>query len=128
MIQAIRAKTDLLFGVDFIHATTAFSPATTDAHIEVCVAEKIKLVVFHWNPPPRQWVAALHEAGAKVWMQTGLVEHALEAVNAGVEGLVAQGNQAGGHVKSAARTSPTLKNILAAVPSSILVRAEVAKK
>jgi NAD(P)H-dependent flavin oxidoreductase YrpB (nitropropane dioxygenase family) len=123
MIQATKALTNKLFGVNFIVDTTAFGPMTTDAHIDVCVAERIKLVTFHWNPPEKRWVDALHLAGAKVWFQTGLVEQATEAVEAGVDGIIAQGSQAGGHVRATTRTAATLKNILTAVPRSVLVLA-----
>src|ERR1051326_3583184 len=46
MIQAIRALTSRPFGVDLIIADTAFGPSTTDEHIEVCIEEGIKVVVF----------------------------------------------------------------------------------
>jgi len=45
----ISEGTTRLFGVDLLHDTTAFGPATTDAHIDVRIAEGVKLVVFHFN-------------------------------------------------------------------------------
>jgi nitronate monooxygenase len=51
------------------------------------------------------------------------LEHASLAVGAGVDGIVAQGLQAGGHVKSEAPTLDILKKILALVPSSVIVLA-----
>ena len=62
-------------------------------------------------------------AGAKVWFQTGLVEQALDATYAGVDGIIAQGSEAGGHVRATTRTIPTVENIRAAIPSSMLVLA-----
>ena len=56
LIRMIAEGTQHLFGVDLLHDTTAFGPATTDAHIDVCVSERVKLVVFHMNVPPRAWV------------------------------------------------------------------------
>jgi NAD(P)H-dependent flavin oxidoreductase YrpB (nitropropane dioxygenase family) len=123
MIQATRALTDKPFGVNFIVDTTAFGPMTTDAHIDVCVAAGVKLVTFHWNPPERHWVDALHLAGAKAWFQTGLVEQAHAAVDAGVDGIIVQGSQAGGHVRATTRTLTTLEEILSAVPRSIIILA-----
>jgi nitronate monooxygenase len=123
MIRAVKAKTSGAFGVDFINYTSNLGPFTTDGHIDACVAEKVPLVVFHWNPPSKAWVDSLHRGGARVWMQTGLTEHASLAVAAGVNGIVAQGQQAGGHVKSEAPTLQTLERMLALVPSSLIVLA-----
>src|SRR5262245_2148587 len=96
LIRLIAERTTGVFGVDFLHDTTAFGPATTDDHIEVCVAERVKLVVFHFNVPPQRWVDRLHEGGARVWMQAASVEQAQEAASIGVDAIVAQGKQAGG--------------------------------
>ena len=75
---------------------------TTNAHIDVCIAEKVKLVVFHLNVPPKMWVDRLR-AGAKVWMQCASVEQALDAAALGVDAIIAQGTEAGGHTKSTTR-------------------------
>src|SRR5262245_7906599 len=69
LVRMIAEGTSGLFGVDLLHDATAFGPATTDAHIDVCVAEGVKLVVFHFNVPPRQWVDRLHAGGCRVWQQ-----------------------------------------------------------
>lgn len=111
----IKDGTDQLFGVNFLHDTTAFGPATTDAHIEVCVAERVPLVVFHFNVPPRQWVDQLHGSGARVWQQAASVEQAVEAADIGVGAIVAQGRQAGGHNKSTTPTARLLREVLQAV-------------
>jgi NAD(P)H-dependent flavin oxidoreductase YrpB (nitropropane dioxygenase family) len=123
LVRATQALTDQPFGVNFIVDNTAFGPMTTDAHIDACVQAGVKLVTFHWNPPLAQWVEALHQAGAKVWFQTGLVEQALDATYAGVDGIIAQGSEAGGHVRATTRMIPAFETIRAAIPSSMLVLA-----
>jgi enoyl-[acyl-carrier protein] reductase II len=123
MIDATRRLTNDLFGVNFIVDNMAFGPATTDAHIDVCVASGVKLVTFHWNPPRRQWVDTLHKSGARVWFQTGVLEQAEEAVSAGVDGIIAQGSEAGGHVRATRGLVPTFKQIRKAAPASTLVLA-----
>jgi NAD(P)H-dependent flavin oxidoreductase YrpB (nitropropane dioxygenase family) len=60
-------------------------------------------------------------SGAKVWFQTGLVEQALDAAYTGADGIIAQGSEAGGHVRATTRTIPTFEKIRAAIPSSMLV-------
>jgi enoyl-[acyl-carrier protein] reductase II len=115
LIRMIAAGTQELFGVDLLHDTTAFGPATTDEHIDVCVAERVRLVVFHFNVPPRHWVDRLHSGGCRVWMQAASVEQAVDAAYAGVDAIVAQGTQAGGHNKSVVRTMPLLRDVIPAV-------------
>lgn len=127
LIQLIRQGTDRPFGVDLHHDTTAFGPATTDQHIDVCVAERVPLVVFHFNVPPKTWVDRLHGAGSRVWMQAASVEQAVEAARIGVDAIVAQGRQAGGHNKSVVRTMPLLRRVIAAVsPLMVLASGGIA--
>ena len=127
LIQLIRQGTDRPFGVDLHHDTTAFGPATTDQHIDVCVAERVPLVVFHFNVPPKVWVDRLHGAGSRVWMQAASVEQAVEAARIGVDAIVAQGRQAGGHNKSVVRTMPLLRRVIAAVsPLMVLASGGIA--
>lgn len=123
LIRTIKASTPHLFGVDFLHDTTAFGPAVTDAHVGVCIAEGVQLVVFHFNVPPRSWVDALHAAGAKVWMQAASVEQAAEAVDAGMDAVIAQGSQAGGHNKSTTRTIQLLHEVREAVQPVMVLAA-----
>src|SRR5262245_46540169 len=93
LIRMIAAGTRGLFGVDLLHDTTAFGPATTDEHIDVCVAERVPLVIFHFNVPPKHWVDRLHAGGGRVWMQAASVTQAVDAAHAGVDAIVAQGTQ-----------------------------------
>lgn len=121
LIQQTKAMTSGLFGVDFVN-TTLFGlgiPAVTDAHIDVCVEQGVKVVVFFWNTPERPWVQRLHESGAKVWMQVGSVEGALEAIDVGADALIAQGSEAGGHVRGAEEGRPVVRSEL--VPKVIEV-------
>src|SRR5215467_2679133 len=119
MIQKIKRLTRQPFGVDLIHENTAFGPATTDSHIEVCIAERVKLVVFFWNLPPKAWVQRLHESGVRVWYQGSSITKAKEAVDMGLAAIIAQGSEAGGHNKSELglfALLPTMKDALGSVP------------
>jgi NAD(P)H-dependent flavin oxidoreductase YrpB (nitropropane dioxygenase family) len=127
LIRTIAAGTSGLFGVDFIHDDTAFGPATTDAHVDVCIAEGVRLVVFHINVPPRIWVDRLHAAGCRVWTQVGSVDQAIDAAQVGVDAVIAQGRQAGGHNKSVTRTIPLLRQVVRAVqPVMVLASGGIA--
>jgi enoyl-[acyl-carrier protein] reductase II len=119
MIQKINLLTKRPFGVDLIHENTAFGPATTDAHIDACIAEGVKLAVFFWNLPPKAWVQRLHESGARIWYQGSSITKAKEAVDMGMAAIIAQGSEAGGHNKSELglfALLPTMKDALGSVP------------
>ncbi|XYH93908.1 nitronate monooxygenase [Sorangium sp. So ce1128] len=122
-IQAIKALTPNLFGVDFIVGTGPSGPFITQEHIDVCIAEAVELVIFHWNTPDVAWVNALHAAGAKVWAQVGSVAAARAAVAAGADGIIAQGEQAGGHCRATQKTNPLVRDIRRQVNPALLLAA-----
>ena len=111
MVERARALTSGPIGVDLICADTGFGPASSDEHIDVCVQLGVPLVVFHHDPPPSRWVNALHAGSGRVWMQASSKEIAEAAVDMGVDGIVAQGSEAGGH----ARGRDRLHDLLAAI-------------
>jgi len=102
LIQATRQLTIRPFGVDFIVETTGFGPLTEEQHVEVCIEERVPVVVFFWHLPPVSWIQRLKSSGTKVWLQAGSLERAQEAVAAGIDAIVAQGSEAGGHNQGAA--------------------------
>jgi nitronate monooxygenase len=99
MVERLRALTSGPFGVGLICADTGLGPASTDLHIDACVQLGVPLVVFHHDPPPGRWVNALRAAGIPVWMQASSPELASAAIELGVNGIVAQGSEAGGHAR-----------------------------
>jgi NAD(P)H-dependent flavin oxidoreductase YrpB (nitropropane dioxygenase family) len=119
MIQQIKDLTARPFGVDLIHENTSFGPATTDAHIDACIAESVKVVAFFWNLPPKTWVKRLQESGVRVWFQVSSITKAREAVDMGVTAIIAQGSEAGGHNKSDVglfALLPAMKDSLPKIP------------
>jgi NAD(P)H-dependent flavin oxidoreductase YrpB (nitropropane dioxygenase family) len=90
-IAGIRAGTERPFNVNFITLFT--EPAQIDA---VCAAG-VAVASFHWGHPPRAWIDRLHAAGVRVFEQVGSVDDAKRAVDDGVDLIVAQGSEAGGH-------------------------------
>ena len=57
----------------------------------------VKLLVNALGPPPKDIIDLAHEHGVKVAALTGAVEHAQRQKQAGVDIIVAQGTEAGGH-------------------------------
>lgn len=90
-IREIRSATPAPINVNFI---TIF---TDESHIAMCERVKPEIVSFHWGHPRREWIDRLHQAGCKVWEQVGSVENAKHAVADGVDLIIAQGSESGGH-------------------------------
>ena len=65
--------------------------------VEISLAHPIKLLVNALGPPPKDVVDLAHEHGVKVAALCGAVAHAERQVNQGVDIIVAQGTEAGGH-------------------------------
>jgi NAD(P)H-dependent flavin oxidoreductase YrpB (nitropropane dioxygenase family) len=67
-------------------------------HVDVALKhEGMKLLVNALGPPPKDIIDLAHAHGVKVAALTGAVEHAQRQKQAGVDIIVAQGTEAGGH-------------------------------
>jgi NAD(P)H-dependent flavin oxidoreductase YrpB (nitropropane dioxygenase family) len=117
MIRETKALTARAFGVDLI------GDFLSDDHIEVLACERVPLAVFFWSPPTRAQVGRLRAAGTEVWMQIGSVAEAAEAVALGIDGLVVQGAEAGGHNRSEASTMTLFPRVRSLYPELPLVAA-----
>jgi nitronate monooxygenase len=91
-IRLVRDLTDRPFGVGFI---SHWLPEMGELY-EVALAERVPVVV-HSFTDPGPYMPAARDAGAKVLCQIRSVDAALEAARAGVDVVVAQGTEAGGH-------------------------------
>jgi NAD(P)H-dependent flavin oxidoreductase YrpB (nitropropane dioxygenase family) len=116
-IHDIQEADPACFGVDII---ARFSNIE---HIEVCVTEKVRVVVFFWDDAPDEWLSRLRAAGSHIWFQVGSVNEAKAAVRRGAHALVVQGSEAGGHNRAAAATFSLLPAVIDAVPSVPVVAA-----
>src|ERR1700759_1376226 len=123
MVERLRGLTSGPFGVDLICADTGLGPASTDAHIDQCVRLNVPLVVFHHDPPPARWVGALRAAGIRVWRQAPSPEIAATAIGFGVNGIVAQGSEAGGHARGRIPLHALLRTIRHSWPDMLLLGA-----
>lgn len=91
-IRLARERTSRPLGVGFI---THWLPEAADLY-EVVLKERVA-VIAHSFVDPAPYVPAAKEAGAKIICQVQTVEGALRALEAGVDAIVAQGTEAGGH-------------------------------
>ncbi|BAT59975.1 nitronate monooxygenase [Variibacter gotjawalensis] len=74
-----------------------FTREQAERLIETALEFPIKLVVNALGAPPREMVESLQARGIRVGGMVGSVEHASKHVQAGVDLIIAQGMEAGGH-------------------------------
>jgi len=116
-IRSVKAVNPACFGVDIIGRFSGIE------HIELCVTEKVPVVVFFWDDVPEEWLSRLRKAGSHIWFQVGSVDEAKAAFRRGAQGLVVQGSEAGGHNRAVAATFSLLPAVIDAVPSVPVVAA-----
>ena len=67
-------------------------------HVDIALQHPgVKLLVNALGPPPKDIIDLAHDHGIKVAALTGAVEHAIRQQQQGVDIIVAQGTEAGGH-------------------------------
>lgn len=117
LVGAMQAGTRRAFHVNFI------TRYTSDAHIALMCEMKPRAVSFHWGHPAKAWIDSLHAAGIDVWEQVGSVAAARLAAADGVELVIAQGSEAGGHNFGTAGTIAITPAIVDAVGDQAMVLA-----
>src|SRR5919109_397428 len=95
-IHHLRALTNKPFGVGVL-VSGPHLPFSVDAIVDVCLEERVPVLLTFWGDPS-PYVARAHAAGIRVIDQVGSVAAAQRAAQAGVDVLVAQGVEAGGHL------------------------------
>lgn len=78
-------------------AVNLLMPFVHRRHVEACVAERVDVVVLFFGGGAAL-VRELHDAGAFVLSQVGAPTEVAQAVGWGVDGVIAQGVEAGGHL------------------------------
>jgi enoyl-[acyl-carrier protein] reductase II len=84
-------------------------------HVAVCIGERVPVVAFSMRLPERRHVARLRTNGIQVWAQIGSVADALAAKALGVDAIIAQGKEGGGHNTAEAATFSLLPAVREAV-------------
>jgi nitronate monooxygenase len=90
-IRRLRALTDKPFGVNLI------LHFPVEEHVTACLEERVPVLSFFWGDPT-PYVGPAHDAGVKVFDQVGSVAGAQRSARAGVDVIIAQGGEAGGHL------------------------------
>ncbi|MEV4342876.1 nitronate monooxygenase [Actinoplanes sp. NPDC049596] len=98
-VRSLLDKYDIPQGpvVDHSEVAAAITPDGAPALLDVAFRHPIALIANALGPPPASLVARAKEAGVVVASLVGQAKHAEKQIAAGVDVLVAQGTEAGGH-------------------------------
>jgi nitronate monooxygenase len=116
-IAKVRAGTERDFGVNLIPAAT--KPELLEAEIAAVIAERVPVAALFWDLSAAI-VKRFRDAGMLVVCQVGTVREAEEAQAAGAQILIAQGVEAGGHVRGRENLARFLPDVIAAVDVPVL--------
>jgi enoyl-[acyl-carrier protein] reductase II len=114
-IAATRAMTDRPFGVNLI----TMHPGLFDL-IAVCAKHRVSHVVLAGGLPPKGSLEAIKASGAKVICFAPTLALAKKLIRSGVDALVIEGMEAGGHIGPVS-TSVLAQEILPAIATEVPV-------
>jgi nitronate monooxygenase len=107
-IRKTRALTSRPFGVNLL------LNFPIDVQLAICLEESVAAISFFWGDPS-PYIQLAHDAGVLVIHQVGSVEAALRSADAGVDVIIAQGVEAGGHVEGDLSTLALVPQVVDAV-------------
>ncbi|HKA15082.1 MAG TPA: nitronate monooxygenase [Myxococcota bacterium] len=115
----VAKATSGVFGVNFL------MPFLDPACVAVA-ARGARIVEFFYGDPQRALVDEVHAFGALASWQVGSLDEALAAERAGCDFVVAQGTEAGGHVRGQSSLLPFLSEVLDALGVPVLAAGGIA--
>lgn len=118
-IDGLKKATEGVFGVNFL--IPFLDRACLDA-----AAERAPVIEFFYGDPDPGLVSAARRHGALAGWQVGSRDEAASAVRCGCDFVVAQGTEAGGHVRGRTSLLPLLSEVLAAVDVPVLAAGGIA--
>jgi len=107
-IRETRARTSKPFGVGLL------LPFFEGGEVEICLDERVPVLMLFWGDV-RPHVEMARRAGIPVFVQVGSVDEAKEAAAAGASAVIAQGFEAGGHVRGTTSLAALLPAVVEAV-------------
>jgi NAD(P)H-dependent flavin oxidoreductase YrpB (nitropropane dioxygenase family) len=115
-IRYLRTLTSRPFGVNFVLHFPHHDG------VEVCIGERVTALSFFWGDPT-EFISPAHSAGIAVIHQVGSVDAAIRARDAGVDVIIAQGGEAGGHLAGQVSSMVLLPRIVDAVAPTLVLAA-----
>lgn len=121
VITETTQQTEGVVGVNIVVDPDA-KEVPTETHIDVCLDEGVDVFSFSFGEA-EPYVERIHAHGGTVIQSVGSAAEARAAVDAGVDILVAQGWEAGGHVQSEVATLPLVPRVVDSAPDTPVVAA-----
>lgn len=87
-------------------------PYTRKAHVQAVIRQQMPMVTLFWGDAA-PYVKPLQAAGCFLFQQVGSVDEAKRALDAGIDGLIVQGEEAGGHVRGELKLQDLLPQVRA---------------
>lgn len=116
-IAKVRERTDRDFGVNLIPAAT--KPELLEAELAACIAAKVPAMALFWDLSA-DIVKRLRDEGILVACQVGDAREAEDAQKAGAQIIIAQGVEAGGHVRGRIKLADLLPQVIAGVDVPVI--------
>jgi nitronate monooxygenase len=116
ILDKLRQETKGAFGCNFLMPFVG-------EEVRECVAiaaARARMIDFFWGEPDRSLVEIVHEEGAMACWQVGSKDEAVAAAEARCDLIVAQGIEAGGHVRSRIGLIALLNEVLDTVDVPII--------
>ncbi|WP_226479900.1 NAD(P)H-dependent flavin oxidoreductase [Natrinema amylolyticum] len=117
VIRETRELTDEPFAVNLV-LDDATTTVETEDHLETILEAGAEIVTLSFGDAA-PYVGRIHDAGAVVTRTVGSAEAARTAVDAGVDIVVTQGLEAGGHVQSEVATTALVPSVADAVGGEV---------
>src|SRR5262249_29699656 len=89
-------------------------------------ARAARVVDVFWGDPDPEVVARIHAGGALAFWQVGSTEEARAAAGAGCDAVVAQGVEAGGHVRGTTPLRKLVDEVTAAIDVPVVAAGGIA--
>lgn len=122
-VERLRELGHRRFGVNIIPAAT--DPVLLEHQVSTCIRLAVPVVGTFWDLD--EWLTArLREAGILVAHQVGSVDEAIAAERAGVDIVIAQGREAGGHVRGVRPLRELLPEVVSSVHVPVLAAGGIA--
>ncbi|HEY9304995.1 MAG TPA: nitronate monooxygenase family protein [Mycobacterium sp.] len=103
------------------------SPKGYEPLLDVAFAHRIRLIASALGPPPADLVQRAHDSDVLVAALAGTTQHARRHVEAGVDLIVAQGTEAGGHTGEVATMVLVPEVVDAVAPVPVLAAGGIAR-
>jgi NAD(P)H-dependent flavin oxidoreductase YrpB (nitropropane dioxygenase family) len=117
----VQERTERPVGVGFF----AFDLPTRTDELELA-ARCARVVDVFWGDPDATVVERIHAGGAIAFWQVGSLDEAVAAVDAGCDAVIAQGIEAGGHVRGTTPLATLLGQVIAAVEVPVIAAGGIA--